>query len=69
MARSSGGSTADIVIRTEECRIHAVADASGPTIAGRWLAMNPNIGKLEEKYKREFEQILGTKLRVIYRHI
>jgi hypothetical protein len=29
-------------------------------------AMNPNIGKLEEMYKREFEEILGSKLRVIY---
>jgi hypothetical protein len=32
-------------------------------------AMNPNIGTLEDKYKREFEKILGTKLRVIYQHI
>lgn len=32
-------------------------------------AMNPNIGKLDDKYKREFEKILGTKLRVIYQHI
>ena len=32
-------------------------------------AMNPNIGELEDKYKREFETILGTKLRVIYQHI
>jgi hypothetical protein len=32
-------------------------------------AMNPNIGELELKYKREFEEILGTKLRVIYQHI
>jgi hypothetical protein len=32
-------------------------------------AMNPNIGKLEESCKRELEEILGTKLRVIYQHI
>jgi len=32
-------------------------------------AMNPDIGKLEERHKREFEIILGTKLRVIYQHI
>jgi len=32
-------------------------------------AMNPNIGELEDKYKREFEKILGTKLRVIYQHV
>jgi hypothetical protein len=32
-------------------------------------ALNPNIGKLDDKYKRELEEILGTKLRVIYQHI
>jgi hypothetical protein len=32
-------------------------------------AMNPNIGKLEDRHKQEFEEILGTKLRVIYQHI
>jgi len=32
-------------------------------------AMNPNLGQLDEKQKREFEEILGTPLRVIYRHI
>jgi hypothetical protein len=32
-------------------------------------ALNPNIAKLAEKDKREFEKILGTKLRVIYQHI
>jgi hypothetical protein len=31
-------------------------------------AMNPNIGKLEDRYKQEFEEILGTKLRVICQH-
>ena len=32
-------------------------------------AMNPKIGELKEEYKREFEEILGTKLRIIYQHI
>ncbi|MFN0017497.1 MAG: hypothetical protein ACKVP0_04500 [Pirellulaceae bacterium] len=32
-------------------------------------AMNPNIGKLEDRYKQEFETILGTQLRVIYQHL
>jgi hypothetical protein len=32
-------------------------------------AMNPNIGKLAAEDMREFEKILGTKLRVIYQHI
>jgi hypothetical protein len=32
-------------------------------------AMNPNLGKLDDKYKMEFEEILGTPLRVIYQHI
>lgn len=32
-------------------------------------AMNPNIGKLDDEYKTEFEEILGTKLRIIYQHI
>ena len=32
-------------------------------------AMNPNIGKLEETHRIEFEAILGTKLRVIYQHL
>lgn len=32
-------------------------------------AMNPNIGKLEERYKTELEGLLGTKLRVIHQHI
>jgi hypothetical protein len=32
-------------------------------------SMNPDIGRLEDKYKSEFEEILGTKLRVIYQHI
>jgi hypothetical protein len=32
-------------------------------------AMNPNVGRLEDRYKLEFEEILGTKLRVIYQRI
>ena len=31
--------------------------------------MNANIGKLEDEYKGEFEEILGTKLRVVYQHL
>ncbi|QDV59029.1 hypothetical protein [Rosistilla oblonga] len=32
-------------------------------------AMNPNIGKLSNQHETEFEDILGTSLRVIYQHI
>jgi hypothetical protein len=32
-------------------------------------AMNPNIGRLTEVNRQEFEQILGTPLRVIYKRI
>ncbi|HVS34727.1 MAG TPA: hypothetical protein VMS17_04035 [Gemmataceae bacterium] len=32
-------------------------------------AMNPNIGRLDDKLKVEFEQILGCSCRVIYQHI
>ena len=32
-------------------------------------AMNPHIGKLNDQYKLELEEILETKLRVIYQHI
>ena len=32
-------------------------------------AMNANIGELDEHRRKEFEQILATKLRVIYRHL
>jgi hypothetical protein len=31
--------------------------------------MNASIGKLAEEYKCEFEEILGTKLRVVYQHL
>jgi hypothetical protein len=42
-----------------------------PQAFGRFAldVMNPNIGKLDDKYKQEFEEILGTKLRVVYQHI
>jgi hypothetical protein len=45
-------------------------DYEWPQGFGRFAldAMNPNIGKLDDKYKLEFEEILGTKLRVIYQH-
>ena len=32
-------------------------------------AMNPDIGRLDDRYKHELEEILGTKVRVIYQHI
>jgi hypothetical protein len=32
-------------------------------------AMNPDIGLLDDSLKKEFEEILGTALRVIYQHI
>ena len=46
-------------------------DYEWPQGFGRFAldAMNPKIGKLDDKFKREFEKILGTKLRVIYQHI
>ena len=31
-------------------------------------AMNPNLGKLDDEHKRKLEDILGTPLRVIYKH-
>jgi hypothetical protein len=42
-----------------------------PQTFGRFAldAMNPNIGMLDDKHKRELEEILGTKLIVIYQHI
>jgi hypothetical protein len=42
-----------------------------PATFGRFAlsAMNPNIGLLDDKYKRELEEILETKLTVIYQHI
>jgi len=53
-----------------KCTLHELV-YEWPQGFGRFAleAMNPNIGKLEDKYKEEFEKILGTKLRVIYQHI
>jgi hypothetical protein len=53
-----------------QCTLHELV-YEWPQGFGRFAleAMNPNIGKLEVKYKQEFEKILGTKLRVIYQHI
>ena len=31
--------------------------------------MNPNSGRLEDRHRLELEEILGTKLRVIYQHL
>jgi len=52
------------------CTLHELV-YEWPQGFGRFAldAMNPNIGKLEDRYKAEFEEILGTKLRVIYQHI
>jgi hypothetical protein len=46
-------------------------DYEWPQGFGRFAlhVMNPNIGKLDDKYERQFEKILGTKLRFIYQHI
>ncbi len=33
------------------------------------IAENHNIGELDERYRMEFEAILGTRLRVIYQHL
>jgi hypothetical protein len=54
----------------KECTLHELG-YQWPQGFGRFAldAMNPDIGELEDKYKREFENILGTKLRVIYQHI
>jgi hypothetical protein len=32
-------------------------------------AMNPGIGTLDDRYRQELEEILDTKLRVIYQHL
>ena len=53
-----------------QCTLHELV-YEWPQVFGRFalIAMNPNIGKLEERYLGEFEEMLGTKLRVIYQHI
>jgi hypothetical protein len=42
-----------------------------PQAFGRFAleAMNPNLGELDDSLKREFEQLLGTRLRIVYQHI
>jgi hypothetical protein len=52
------------------CTLHELV-YQWPQGFGRFAldAMNPNIGKLEDQYKAELEDILGTTLRVIYQHI
>jgi hypothetical protein len=54
----------------KECTLHDLV-YEWPQGFGHFAldAMNPNIGELEDKYKQEFETILGTQLRVIYQHI
>ncbi len=54
----------------KECTLHELV-YEWPEGFGRFAleAMNPNIGELDDKYKREFEEILGTKLRIIYQHL
>jgi hypothetical protein len=52
------------------CTLHELV-YEWPQGFGRFVldAKNPNIGKLQDKYKQELERILGTKLRVIYQHL
>ncbi len=52
------------------CTLHQL-DYEWPQGFGRFAleAMNPNIGKLQTRFRVELEGILGTKLRVIYQHI
>lgn len=42
-----------------------------PQAFGRFAleAMNPNLGELDAALRREFEQLLGTRLRIVYQHI
>ena len=53
-----------------QCTLHELI-YEWPQGFGRFAleARNPNIGKLQERYKQELEEILGTKLRVIYVHL
>jgi hypothetical protein len=53
-----------------DCTLHELV-YEWPQGFGRFAldAMNPNIGKLEDRYRAEFEEILGTRLRIIYQHI
>ncbi len=51
------------------CTLHQLT-YKWPQGFGRFAlsAMNPRIGDLDDKLKQEFEAILGTSLRVLYRH-
>jgi hypothetical protein len=53
-----------------KCTLHEL-EYDWPQGFGRFAldAMNPNIGELADENKRELENILGTKLRVIYQHV
>jgi hypothetical protein len=53
-----------------KCTLHQLS-YEWPQGFGRFAldAMNPNIGKLDDRSKQEFEEILGTRLRVIYQHL
>jgi hypothetical protein len=53
-----------------KCNLHELV-YEWPQGFGRFAldAMNPNIGKLKAKARIELEEILGTKLRVIYQHL
>jgi len=53
-----------------QCTLHELV-YEWPQGFGRFAldAMNPKIGKLEDRYNQELEVILGTKLRVIYQHL
>ena len=52
------------------CTLHELV-YEWPQGFGRFAldAMSPNIGKLEDRHKKELEEILGTRLRVIYQHM
>jgi hypothetical protein len=53
-----------------KCSLHDLA-SEWPQGFGQFSleAMNPNLGELKDEYRKEFEEILGTPLRVIYRHV
>jgi hypothetical protein len=53
-----------------QCSLHELF-YTWPQGFGRFAidAMNPNVGVLDDKYKQEMEEILGTPLRVIYQHL
>ena len=53
-----------------EHTLHELAYA-WPQGFGRFAlsAVNPNIGELDERHRREVEEVLGTAVQVIYRHL